>query len=896
MKSLSGIIFTTSLLLTLFSVMGKTQEYDTADSWNFSSRILTNEAIEEMIDSVSAERILAGVDTLVGFYTRHTNSDTLSSSTGLGAARRWVYDQFEAYAVDSATYELQPGYFTFNATVCGIYGEHRNMLATLPGTATPNRYFLTMGHIDSRTNDVCDASSFAPSANDDGSGTAIAMEIARIMSRYPFESTVIVMVVTGEDQGLYGSTAYAQWAQSQSLDIGAVITNDVVGNIEGCENPACPPGEPVIVDSLSARHFSGTPETGISRQLSRYMKLKAMEYLQGFTVNLIPALDRPGRSGDHVPFYNRGYAGVRFTEAHENGDGSGNNGRQHNAHDTLSYYNTNAGYMANIARINIAGIASLALAPAPPGYLQAVNAGNGTSVILTWPYIQTEPDFAGYRIAVRPQGELFYSDVIDAGDVSQFVLDSLTEGQLVYLSISAYDTDDNESVFSEEISFTPSSIPAVPAGFETESRQTGIQLTWIPNTELDIDCYNVFRIPPGQTNPHLIQIVHHPASSYFDNTVQPHNLYTYNITAVDSLEQESRFSDSRYGQLATHDLGVLLIDGTLDGSGGPLQPTDEEVDDYYAAIVDGFNIGGNWDVADSTLVDVFIQDAHFAPFSAVFYHSDRVNAPHVQDTTALKKYLDNGGNLLLSGWNLAGSFGGVVTEFSTFPQGSFFREYLKTDSLGVSQPANQDFISATSLMPSAYPDLTIDSVKVPIFDHRMFKMDAFLSPLVDEPVTERLYTYNSSFGGSFRLHGEPVGFRHLGNEIKIIVFDVPLYFMNQQQATTAAGQALGDLGEEYVGVVEEHQTDLPQSIGYFQSYPNPFNPSATIDYEIVKKSNVRIAVYNLLGQEIEVLKDGVQEPGFYRISWNAQNCPSGIYFCRIKASDISEVIRMVLLR
>jgi hypothetical protein len=583
------------IYLSFLIDIGLTRNAARADAWNFSSRLLTNETIEEMIDSVSASNIIASVDTLVGFYTRHTNSDTLSSTSGVGAARRWVYDRFDTYAGDSASF------LTFNATVCGIYGEHRNVIAVLPGTVTPDRYFLTMGHIDSRTNNVCDATSFAPSANDDGSGTAIAAEIARVMSQYPFESTVIVSVVTGEDQGLYGSTAYATYIQQHSMDLGAAITNDVVGNIEGCENPACPPGEPIIIDSTSVRHFSGGPETGISRQLTRYMKLKAMEYLPGFTVDLIPALDRPGRSGDHVPFYNRGYAAARFTEANENGDGSGNNGRQHNAYDTVSYYNTNPGYMANIARLNIAGIASLALAPVPPSGLQAEDAGNGTSVVLTWPNIQTEPDFAGYRIAARPQGELFYTDVVDAGFVNQFILDSLTEGQLVYLSISAYDTDDNESVFSEEISFTPSGTPAAPVGFETESRQTGIQLTWIPNTELDIDAYNVYRLAPGQTNPQLIQIVLHPTSSYFDSTVLPHNLYRYFLTAVDSLENESLFSDTCYGQLATHDLGVLLIDGTLDGSGGPLQPTDEEVDSYYDDIVEGFNIGGNWDVADSNL-------------------------------------------------------------------------------------------------------------------------------------------------------------------------------------------------------------------------------------------------------------------------------------------------------
>jgi acetylornithine deacetylase/succinyl-diaminopimelate desuccinylase-like protein len=226
-RKTSSIILLVCLFVLIEFSLAQNAAY--ADAWNFSSRLLTNETIEEMIDSVSATNIIASVDTLVGFYTRHTNSDTLSSTSGVGAARRWVYDRFDAYAGDSASY------LTFNATVCGVYGEHRNVIAVLHGTTTPDRYFLTMGHMDSRTNNVCDAVSFAPSANDDGSGTAVAVEIARVMSRYPLESTVIVSVVTGEDQGLYGSTAYATYIQQHSMDLGAVITNDVVGNIEGCD-------------------------------------------------------------------------------------------------------------------------------------------------------------------------------------------------------------------------------------------------------------------------------------------------------------------------------------------------------------------------------------------------------------------------------------------------------------------------------------------------------------------------------------------------------------------------------------------------------------------------------------------------------------------------------------
>ena len=504
-----------------------------------------------------------------------------------------------------------------------------------------------MGHFDSRTINVCDATSFAPSANDDGSGTAVVVEMARVLSRYPFESTVIIMPVTGEDEGLYGSGAYAQWAQGQGMRIDGVITNDVVGNIEGCTNPSCPPGDSVITDSLSVRHFSGGPETSRSRQLARYMNLKAMEYVPDFNVNLIAAIDRPGRSGDHVPFYDRGYAGVRFTEAHENGDGSGYNGRQHNAHDTISAINTNAGYMAHIARINIAGIASLALAPeTPTGILTAVNIGDGTSVLLSWPAEHTEPDFDGYRIAVRPQGSLFYANVIDAGNVNSHIVTGLTEGQRVYLSISAYDTQDNESIFSEEILVTPTNMPQTPLGFDATSHEDSISLRWSANSERDLMSYRVFRKAPGQGEPILIATIPRPNCRWTDTTAESHVLYAYYVAAVDSAQNQSVLSNPELGQLASHDNGILVSMAPSMAPGGRSSPPICRLMPISTRSCGDGKPPGRWDIADSNAVGRSLSDADMAPHSTVFLHSDRCLAHLEPDTTAFRKYLQNGGHMI----------------------------------------------------------------------------------------------------------------------------------------------------------------------------------------------------------------------------------------------------------
>ncbi|MFB3056020.1 MAG: M28 family peptidase, partial [Ignavibacteriaceae bacterium] len=219
-----------------------------------------NPIVEAMINSVSTDSILINLQTLVSFNTRHTNSDTTSANFGIGAARNFILSKFQQFS-NQTSGGVQPSFFVFPATVCGIFNSaHKNVLATIPGSDTPDRIFIASGHMDGRTNSNCDNTSFAPSANDDGSGTVVSIEMARVISQFAdeIENTLILMTVTGEDQGLFGSTAYADWAFDNNLRIDGMITNDVVGNITGCVNPACPNGE-FITDSTSVRHFSGGP-------------------------------------------------------------------------------------------------------------------------------------------------------------------------------------------------------------------------------------------------------------------------------------------------------------------------------------------------------------------------------------------------------------------------------------------------------------------------------------------------------------------------------------------------------------------------------------------------------------------------------------------------------------
>jgi len=846
-----------------------------------------NPVIQAMVDSVSRERIRGYLEKLVGFYTRHTNSDTLSPGRGIGAARRWVRDQFQEFS-DRSGGRLRPELFWFEETICGRPARHANVLATLPGTLSEakERHFIVSGHLDDRTFGVCDDTSFAPGANDDGSGTASSIEAARVMSPFAVDATVIFMAVTGEDQGLFGSRAYARWARAHNLRIDGMLTNDVIGNIIG------PTGS---VDSLRVRHFSIGPSTSPSRQLARYWKLKGEQYVPGFTVQLIPAQDRPGRGGDHISFNEQGYAAVRFTEPDERLE------HQHSNTDVVE--NMSPAYVAKVTQVTVAGLASLALAPeTPTTALEVWDVGNGTDLQVRWTATNREPDFAGYRLAIREPDSLFYSRIVPVGNVTEFTLRGLEPEKPVYLSLSALDQQGNESIFGQEVLATPRRVPLAPQGLDATSKPNGIELRWQANRELDLEGYTLYRRKAGDSDFTVHASLGVGVQDFFDSVaVAPHTFYFYYLRARDQEGQESEPSVVVKGRLATHDRGILIIDGTRDGSGRPLQPTDAEVDDFYDRLLQGFPVAGQWDIADSTAQQLSLSDADMSPYSTVVWNSEVTPTalPIARDSSALKKYLDNGGNLLLIGWNLSTSISGQAGEMKSFPPGSFMRDYLKVASSRTTPASQRDFKGADPRIAS-YPPLTVDSLKVPLFGANLLSMDTFLS-LVEEPRTQVLYTYRSSAIPPSTDHGQPVAVRYLGRDFKVILIDFPLFFMTEDSARAAIQQALRDLGETAVQVKGLGKDAPPARFSLEANYPNPFNVTTRLAYRVARPAVVSLRLYNLLGQAVRTLVDERQEPGRYVRTWDGKtddgtDAPTGVYLYEMRAGEFVQVRKLLLLR
>lgn len=438
--------------------------------------------IAAVVADISAARIEARIRRLAAFGTRHTLSDTASPTRGIGAARRWIEQELRDCSaaaggrlqVEADRHVLPPG----PRVPAGV--ELVNVVATLPGTdpASRARHFVVSGHYDSRAGDVMDATSDAPGANDDASGTAAVMELACVMARHRFDATLVFLAVAGEEQGLLGAEAWAVRAQREGLRIDGMVTNDIVGSPVGDDGRREPRRVRLFADGLGAelrrtlaaahavpadpaasaaaeaarRRFEATVRTGGmadfgANQLGRYLKEAGERWLPGFEVTLVQRADRFLRGGDHLPFLERGVAAVRFTEpredfAHQHQDLRSEGGR---AWGDLPEF-VDFSYVADVARVNAAGLASLALAPAAPRNLVVETSALTNDTTLRWDD-GSESDLAGWRVRWRPSGSPVWQGQRDVGRVTRVTLAGLSKDDLVF-GVQALDRDGHASLAS----------------------------------------------------------------------------------------------------------------------------------------------------------------------------------------------------------------------------------------------------------------------------------------------------------------------------------------------------------------------------------------------------------------------------------------------------------------
>ena len=356
--------------------------------------------IAAALKQVSAERIQANIAKLVSFGTRSTLSaqdpSSIAAGRGIGAAREWIKSEFERYSKDCGgclevktdSYTQEPAERVKEPTVL------TNVYAVLKGTdeANAKRIVLVTGHYDSRNSDNFNVTDEAPGANDDGSGTAVSLECARVLSKLKFPATIIFLTVAGEEQGLYGSGHFAKMAKDQGWDLEAVLNNDIVGGNKSAEQDhsvvrVFSEGVPTAAseqDIRRIRALGGESDSG-SREVARYIADVGRTYDTGVKPMLVFRLDRYLRGGDHFSFNQQGFSAVRFTEFREDFHHQHQNVR---TEDGIEYGDlpkfVDYDYVAHVARLNAATLASLAAAPAPPANVHLVTKNLENDSTLTW--------------------------------------------------------------------------------------------------------------------------------------------------------------------------------------------------------------------------------------------------------------------------------------------------------------------------------------------------------------------------------------------------------------------------------------------------------------------------------------------------------------------------------
>lgn len=458
----SALLFSVVAILALTFDSAKAQTAGDATKRTPQSRasrptaIRNNLQIARIVREIDARNIERSIRKLVSFGTRNTLSEQDNPNRGIGAARDWLFSEFSKAAeasdgrmiVEKQTFEQAKAQRVPQPTML------TNVVATLKGTQpeSAQRIYVVSGHYDSMCGSPTDAKCDAPGANDDASGTAAVLEMARVMAKYKFDATIVFMTVPGEEQGLLGSTYFAEQAKKSTMDIEGMFTNDIIGSSLGGNGVHDPrtvrvfsEGVPSIETPAEAntRRSVGGENDSTSRQLARFIKETAAAYVPAMKVMMVYRRDRYGRGGDHIPFLEQGYAAVRFTETNEDFTHQHQNVRVEKGvkyADLPEFVDFN--YIANVARVNAASLAMLALAPARPKSAQ-LGGGLADDSTLKWD-ANKEQDIAGYEIVWRDTTSPVWTNSLPVGNVQTYTMKGMSKDNY-FFGVRAVDKEGNRS-------------------------------------------------------------------------------------------------------------------------------------------------------------------------------------------------------------------------------------------------------------------------------------------------------------------------------------------------------------------------------------------------------------------------------------------------------------------
>jgi Zn-dependent M28 family amino/carboxypeptidase len=405
--------------------------------------------LRAILRELDQRRIEAIVRKLVSFRNRHTLSTQDDPDYGIGAARDWIFAELSRYAAASEgrmTVELQSYIQEPDGGRIPVPTRITNVMATLRGSVSPERVYVVSGHYDSRVTDIMDATSDSPGANDDASGVAVSMELARVLARRKPKATIVFAAVAGEEQGLYGARHMAAQYKAAGVDVQGMFTDDIVGSSRADDGTRDPhtvrlfaEGVPTAEtpEEAATRRSVGGENDSPPRQLARFVREVADNRHTGMDVRVIYRRDRYLRGGDHIGFLENGYPAARFTEpnedyAHQHQDVRVEDGKQFG--DLVEF--CDFAYITRVAKVNAAALWSLATAPGTPKEVRVRTSALTNDTDLVWQR-GTEPDLAGYEVVWRETTDPEWTHAIRVGDVTEASIDMSKDN--VFFGVRAVD-------------------------------------------------------------------------------------------------------------------------------------------------------------------------------------------------------------------------------------------------------------------------------------------------------------------------------------------------------------------------------------------------------------------------------------------------------------------------
>lgn len=815
------IVFCLSSMVT--AKISYTKEYLLHSNSLITELLPQDSSIQNTIKQINPDSIKSYMLKLESFKTRYAYASNRDS------VKNWIIDKFREFGYSNISIDS----FYNNNTWC------KNIIIEFPAVAQRSDLVVIGAHYDSYFN--------SPGADDNASGTAAVLEIARVLKTSEFKPfrKIKFIAFAAEESGLLGSYHIAKTYKESGQNIYLMINLDMIANSADSNK---------FVYIHSYKGFES-------------YQYEAKNITDKFT-NLISSLNYdPGRS-DSYSFNNYGFPAIYFEEYESQL-------RFHSIFDSVSYCNPN--YTAQVSQAAFAVLLRSSYIPSTIRNLNLTNIGDGSSIHLKWTK-NNDFNFAAYKVYIGKKSWQFDSSFTTSD--SEIVIKNLDVKSIYYLGVSALNTINLESVITQ-MSITTDQIPNEPVNLCDYPEIDKITLTWQRNTtDEDLLGYNIYRSIDTSKGFVKLNTLTIKDTTYKDQNVQD-TLYYYFTTSVDITGKESGRSNIIKSHKVTMNRGILIVDDSFEYTGDKF--SDAQVDSFYNSLVQDYNISSYDLVKENT-----IKLSDLVQYSTIIWHSgDKYNHPKYPDI--LEKYLDFGGNFLFTGYRVS-AFMPYMNYQSSFDyiQNDFIYAYLKVrhiDAGGFSE-----FSSALADY-MGYGSVPLDNSK---------NLFGYISGIESIQPTEEgtvIYRYNTKSNDSIygKLRGSPVGIEYIGSRYKVIILSFPLFLMNYDSAKTLMNHIIAEKFDSKTNLNEKKFNNV-KNYYLLQNYPNPFNSETKIKYGLPEYSHVEISIYDILGREITKIFSGYQTSGQYEVLFDGHKYASGIYIYKLKTDNFITSKKFLLLK